>query len=310
MSFANGRIMPALVRLACATAMASVPAAAGAQGTASVLAKWIALDAPPGEERLAGDLIRQNDRAWVQDAQGNLVKRVGSGRPRRVIACGLDHPGFVVSEITDEGYVRLHRAASIPVHPLWDQAHQAQQVEIRTARGIVPGVVGVPNGHFARQHRGDTTVVGVDQLWVDVGARSRAEAVSLGVALIDPVRRDVPPWEYPGHIAGADASGRTACAAIAAVAAAGAPRNGENIYIISAQRSFGWIGLAGALARLGEVDDVTLVSPASVGPAGADAVSRRRAAGPPSPSDGSLRCVRRSTSPAPHRPSPTTAARP
>ena len=274
-------VRPTLVLL---SAVVSAPLVAQtppqAPDDARVLASWIALDTPPGDERLT-DALRVAAAGWTPDAQGNLIRRVGQGRPRRVIACGVDHPGFVVSGITDDGYLRLHRAATGAVHPLWDQSHQAQQVEIRTARGLVPGVVGVPNGHFARQHRADTAVVGVDQLWVDVGARSRAEVAALGVALIDPVRRDVPAWPYAGHVAGADASGRTGCAAVVAVgSAAPAPASGETIFVVSTLRSFGWMGLAGAIARLGPVDAVTVAAPAAPGARGTDAVMRRRGAGP------------------------------
>ena len=106
---------------------------------------------------------------------GNLVKRVGSGSPRRMIACAMDVPAFVVSGITGQGYLRLHRTG-VAAHPLWDQFHEAHQLRILTTRGEVTGVVAIANGHFARQHRGDTTVVGVDQLWVDVGASTKAQA--------------------------------------------------------------------------------------------------------------------------------------
>ena len=253
------------------------------RSAARALSSWIALDAAPGDEGRAGALIRRAGSGWTEDAQGNLIKRVGNGMPRRVIACGIDHSGYVVSGITSGGYLRLHRSGTAPVHPLWDQAHEAQQVEVRTASGRVPGVVAVPNGHFSRQHRGDTAVVGVDQLWVDVGAASRADVAALGITLIDPVRRDMPPWEYAGYVAGPDASGRAGCAAVAAVGnSATAPQAGELVFIISAMRSFGYTGLSGALARLGAVSDVVIVTPARLGAqAGTgEAVTRRRIAPP------------------------------
>ena len=232
-----------------------------AQSTSNIVAQWIALDAPTGDEHAAGAIIRRADARWQEDAQGNLIKRVGTGRPRRVIACGIDRVGYVVSGITDAGYLRLHRAGNAATHPLWDQAHEAQQILVRTSSGEVPGVVAIPNGHFARQHRADTAVVGVDQLWVDVGARSRAEVAALGITLIDPVRRDVPPWPYGSLVAGADASGRAGCAAIAAVSNA-PTTTGETTYIIAAQRATGSHGLSGALARLGDVDRIAIVASA------------------------------------------------
>lgn len=224
------------------------------------LAHWLQLDAPPGDEARATDVILATDPRWQRDALGNLVLSARSNRPgpRRLIACGIDSPGFVVSQITDDGYLRLHRTGNRPPHRLFDQFHEGQQIRVVTRRGEVRGVVAIANGHFARQHRGDTTIVNVDQLWVDVGAATRAEGERLGVALLDPVRRDVPPWAFAGKFAAPDAGARIGCAALAA-ASRGAPVSGETVFVISASRTFNWMGLGGAAARLGRFDDVTIV---------------------------------------------------
>lgn len=238
---------------------------------------WLALDAPPGEEFRITDAVMAADNHWRRDDLGNLVMTVGSGRPRRLIACGLDHVGYIVSEITDQGYLRLHRSGNGATHPLWDQFHQAQQIRVLTKNGSVPGVVAVDNLHFAQEHRGDTSVVNVDQLWVDIGVRSRAEAVALGVTLIDPVVRDLPRWTYADYVAGADASGRAGCAAVASVAhaaARGARNSGETVFVLSAQASFRWSGLEGIVARLGKFDEATVVTAASLSSGDSAAVSR------------------------------------
>ncbi|HXT48342.1 MAG TPA: hypothetical protein VN717_06855, partial [Gemmatimonadaceae bacterium] len=253
------------------------PHASGALASVAAVASWLAYDAPPGEESHITDAVITTDGHWHRDALGNLVMTVGSGHPRRLIACGLDHAGFIVSEITDQGYLRLHRAGNGATHPLWDQFHQAQQVRILTAKGSVPGVVAVDNLHFAQEHRGDTSVVNVDQLWVDVGARSRAEATALGITMIDPVVRDLPPWIYADYIAGADASGRAGCAAVASVARA-AQRDthttGETVFLLSVQSAFRWSGLEAAAARLGKFDEATIVTGTSASGDDTAAVSR------------------------------------
>ena len=253
------RLLPAAVAaLGLAATLEAQPTPSNE--TARALAGWLQLDASPGDMQRAGRAIRDAEAAWTADAQGNLLLRRGQGRPRRVVACGMDHPGYVVSAITEQGYLRLHRSGNAPVHPLWDQSHQAQQVVIHSASGPLPGVVANPNGHFARQHRGDSAVVGVDDLWVDVGARSAAELERLGIALMDAVYRDLPAWIYSGHISGADASGRIGCAAVAG-AARQPPGSGETIFVLSAQRSFRWSGLNSVLARLRPVDELVLVTP-------------------------------------------------
>ncbi|GLC26776.1 M20/M25/M40 family metallo-hydrolase [Roseisolibacter agri] len=258
------------------------PSAAAAQsrgaGTLDALARWMALDASPVDAVPAGEAVRAAEPRWQRDASDNLVLRVGQGRPRRVVACGLDPAGLVVSQITDAGYLRVHRAGRAAPHPLWEQAHEGQQIEVLGARGAVPGVFAIANGHFARQHRGDTTVVGADQLWLDVGARSRAEVEAMGVELLDPVRRRHAPWIVADHVVGNDAAGRAGCAAVASVAAAALrqpPARGETLFVLSTRRAFNWAGLYAAVARHGPVDSQTVVAGADT--ARLDAAVRRRA---------------------------------
>jgi putative aminopeptidase FrvX len=257
-----------IIALACAIA-----SSASAQGTsaddhvAEAISRWITLPAPAGSEDIAAARLKTALPGWTRDGVGNLIKTVGSGTPRRVIACALDGSSYVVSGITEDGYIRLHRAGGAAPHPLWDQALEAQRVRIYTARGGENGVLGVGaifNGHFAQQHRADTTVVGVDQLWIDVGASSRADVEKLGIALLDPVIADRPAWTYQGYAAGPGAGARAGCAAVA-TAAEGTVSSGQTVFIMSSQHVMNWSGLSGALARLGHYDDLTLIGEARGG---------------------------------------------
>ena len=229
---------------------------------AGVAAQWSRHRAPPGAESATGmellaDFSSGDRTGWSADSHMNLIKRVGSGTPKRVVACGLDFSSYVVSQITDQGYLRVRRSGTAG-HPLWDQFHEAQRVAIRAARGWIPGVVAVANGHFTQQHRGDTLAATMDDLWVDVGASSRAEVGRLGIELIDPVAIDRPVWTFNGYASGPAAGARTGCAVVAA-AANGRVASGETIFIISQQKVFGWRGLAAALARIGPVQSLTLL---------------------------------------------------
>jgi putative aminopeptidase FrvX len=273
-SFALLALLALLAGLAVLAGLAGLATSALAQRPSSAddrvadaIARWIALPAAPGAEELAAPQLSGVLASWTRDPVGNLIKRVGQGTPRRVIACALDVSAYVVSQITDDGYVRLHRTGAAPPHPLWDQALEAHRVSIRTATGPVLGVVAIFNGHFAQQHRADTTVVGVDQLWVDVGVSSRAAAEKMGIALLDPVLADHPTWTYEGHAAGPAAGARAGCAAVA-TAAQGTVASGETVFILSSQHAMNWAGLNGALARLGKYDDLTLIGEARGGRGG------------------------------------------
>ena len=237
-----------------------------------VLVSWQEFSAPTGQEESAVRVLAQSLAGWERDASGNLMARRGRGAPRRVIACALDRPGFAVTQITDDGYLRLHRVGG-GGHPLFDQAHEGQQVNILTAQGVVPGVIAIANGHFAAQHRADSLVVTADDFWLDVGATSSADVAGLGIQLLDRVERRVPAWPFAGGVAGAGVGSRAGCAALAA-AARGTVTRGETIFLMTTQGVFGWPGLGAALARLGAVDELTIV-----GPGRADGGSRWARAG-------------------------------
>lgn len=214
----------------------------------SLLSGWVALDAPTGHEHLALDALQTRFPGWTKDRYGNLTKTIGSGSPHRVVACGIDAYSYAVSQITDAGYLRLHRIGSGSRHPLWDQGHEGQHLRILTRSGPVLGVSAIANGHFASQHRNETAVITQDDLWLDVGAESAAEVASLGIALLDPVIRDIPAWFYAGEVAGSRTGMRVGCAAVLAAAEASiSGGSGSTSYVLSVQQVFGWVGLGAAL---------------------------------------------------------------
>lgn len=225
------------------------------------LASWVALDAPTGHEHHAtGPLAEQFD-GWQTDRYGNLVKSIGSGSPHRVVACALDAYGYAVSQITEDGYLRLHRIGAGSSHPLWDQAHEGQQLRILTRSGSLVGVTAVANGHFAAQHRLETNLITADDLWLDVGATSAGEVAEMGINLLDPVVRHLPAWYYGNEVAGPRAGARIGCAAVFAAAQAGVNEQGTTSYVLSVQQTFGWTGLGAALRQLAPVDAVVMVAP-------------------------------------------------
>ncbi len=252
--------------LLCATALLLIAAPVQSQDDARLeaMASWIVVDAATGyETRVARDLAADMP-GWSADRWGNVVTTVGSGSPRRVVACALDRPSYAASQITEDGYLRVHRIGRGSSHPLWDQAFEAQPVRVLTRAGPVTGVVARSNGHFAQQHRGETAVVSADDLWVDVGAESAAGVAALGIGLLDPVARHLPPWVLAGGVAGPDAGRRVGCAAVATLARAandGAAPAGETHFLLSSQEVLGWIGLSSYIARGGAFDQAVVLTP-------------------------------------------------
>ena len=245
---------------------AALPTSSHAQESPRLhaIASWVALDVATGYETRTATAIADGMPGWSVDHWGNVVTTVGSGTPRRIVACALDRPSYAVSQITEDGYLRVHRIGRGSQHPLWDQAFEAQQVRILTQSGPVSGVVARSNGHFAQQHRDETAVVTADDLWVDVGATSAEGVAALGIALLDPIGRHLPPWVIEGAVAGPDAGRRSGCAAVATLAAAvraGSAPPGETHFVLSAQQGIGWLGLSSYIARGGVFDALTVVAP-------------------------------------------------
>lgn len=192
---------------------------------AEAVASWVVVDVAPGYETRLTPPLAEEMEGWSSDRWGNLVREVGSGSPRTVVACALDQPAYAVTQVTDGGYLRLHRIGRGSGHPLWDQHFEAQQVRVLTRSGPVAGVIARTNGHFAAQHRDETEVTRTDDLWLDVGAESAEGVAELGIELLDPVVRHLPPWILTGgQVAGPAAGRRAGCAVV--VALAGRPWTG------------------------------------------------------------------------------------
>ena len=266
------------MRLACSVLVFSCAAALHAQdslGSPDRLGRfgryvqpWIGLHAAPGREAPALAQIREMASGWASGPLGSLVRTQGSGSPHRVVACGIDEVSYIVSHITDDGYLRVHVSGARARHPQWDAWHQGQRVVVITTerpnaarvRGV-PGVFAVRSTHLwrgvATQSGGATTL---DDLWIDVGAATRADVAALGIRLLDPVFRDMPDWSVADAVTGPAASAKAGCAAVVASAEL-APTTGRTTFVVSTHSSFGWAGLSAVLHAVGPVDSVYVAHP-------------------------------------------------
>jgi len=229
---------------------------------ARAITTWIALPATPGFEDQATSRIASATRGFSRDAQGNLVRRLGSGTPRRVLACGIDEVGYAVSDITEDGYLRVHQSGTGRRSALWDQFHEGQRAYVVGHSGdvakYIPGVFAVRSTHLWRRRPADEAPSSVDSLWIDVGAHSRADVARLGIRILDPVHREWPAWTYADYVAGPAAGNRASCAAVVAASQGAAPASGETIFVVSVQSRFNFAGLSAVLARLGAIDTLVV----------------------------------------------------
>lgn len=118
-----------------------------------------------------------------QDKIGSVIckKHGQSNSPRVMIAGHMDEIGFMVKQITEEGFIRF-----LPLGGWFDQVLLGQRVIIQTHSGEVVGVIGAKPPHLLPPDERDKVVKKRD-MYIDVGASSKKEVEEIGVRQGDPV---------------------------------------------------------------------------------------------------------------------------
>jgi putative aminopeptidase FrvX len=249
-------------------AVAAPPAVAtGAAGDLGPrLEAFLRVAAVAGREQPAAAFIREQlgrDLPVRSDSLGNVTVTFGSGGPRRLVACALGEPGFVVSRIGDDGYLRLAAVGgAVPAGALWEQAHEGQLVWVAGARGAVPGAVAAPSIHLLHGREPGGRPFSIAEAFVDVGAEDSAEVAELGIRLDDTVALDRQPSRLAhGLVAGPSARVKAAC--LAAVEAARrfqtTPRTGTVVFAWTAQDLLRRAGVQHLLRRRGPFSELILL---------------------------------------------------
>ena len=105
------------------------------------------------------------------DVAGNSFARLdGSGGPRLMFAGHIDEIGVMVTHVDDDGYLSFDTIGG------WDhQVFVGQRVILLGRAGQVVGVVGKKAIHLMEREEREK-VAKVEDLWIDIGAATRAEA--------------------------------------------------------------------------------------------------------------------------------------
>lgn len=117
------------------------------------------------------------------DRTGSVFCDLGSDGPKVLLAGHMDEVGFLVQNITPDGFLSF-----VPLGGWWEHTLLSQRVEVRTRGGEkILGVVGSRPPHFLPEGQ-RKQVQSIDQLFIDVGADSRRQVVEdMGIAIGDPV---------------------------------------------------------------------------------------------------------------------------
>lgn len=160
--------------------------------TLELLRDLTTADGVPGFEREVGRVMERYLAPLAvvsRDRLGSVIgrKRGNADSPRIMLAGHLDEVGFLVSMITDEGFLRFQTLGG-----WWDQVLLAQRVVVKTRQGDVVGVIGSKPPHVLPAEERKKLLEKKD-MFIDVGASSKEEALAMGIRPGDPV---VPQSEF------------------------------------------------------------------------------------------------------------------
>jgi putative aminopeptidase FrvX len=147
----------------------------------------------PGNEREPREVMKKYITAYADevttDGLGSLIaKKTGKeGGPKIMVAGHLDEVGFMVTQIDDKGFLRFQTVGG-----WWSQVMLAQRVTITTKKGDVTGVIGSKPPHILPPEMRKKPV-DIKDMFIDIGASSREEAMEFGVLPGDQI---VPYFEF------------------------------------------------------------------------------------------------------------------
>lgn len=154
------------------------------------LAAMTAQPAVPGHEQVLAHWIAGQLKSYSPkiDSIGSVTVTIGSGAPNRLIVAPVDEPGFVVSEIQSDGYLRLQRLPQFGNLPLFNELHSAQPMLVgtRTGKWVDAAMAGL-SVHLQPGRKNPPDMNDLENLYVDVGAASAAEVKQAGIENLQPV---------------------------------------------------------------------------------------------------------------------------
>lgn len=121
------------------------------------------------------------------DKMGSImgVQPGTAANPRVMVVGHMDEIGFMVKEITDDGYIRF-----LPLGGWWGHVALGQRMRIITSKGPVLGVVGSRPPHILEPSQREK-VVEIKDMFIDVGVVQKFDVKKkLGIKLGDPIIPD------------------------------------------------------------------------------------------------------------------------
>ncbi|WP_433750624.1 M42 family metallopeptidase [Falsibacillus pallidus] len=127
--------------------------------------------------------IEKTGAKILTDHMGSIVgEKSGTAKDVKIMLAGhMDEVGFMVKEITKDGYLYF-----APLGGWWDQVLLAQRVKIITEKKEFTGVIGSKPPHILTPEE-RSKVYPMKEMFIDIGAKSRDMVREWGIQVGDPV---------------------------------------------------------------------------------------------------------------------------
>jgi len=222
----------------------------------TLLKKFVDVSGVSGSEDNVSDLMKKELKGHVdriyEDKVGNLISVKGKGKLKVLLSAHMDQIGFVVKHITEKGFIIFNPIGG------WDpKVLPSQRVKIYTEKGAVFGVIGSKAIHLQDKDEVERAFK-IKQLFIDIGAKDKKDAESLGVKTGDYIGMLGDFIELSnGRVAGRCFDNRISCVVMAEVMKRVKPK-GLTIYGVGSTQEE--VGLKGARGPMFDLDPDIIIS--------------------------------------------------
>ena len=236
------------------------------QPSLAFLKRLLDTPGPSGFETAPARVWREEARTFAEvrgDVAGNSIATVNpGGSPTIMLAGHIDEIGVIVNYVDDEGYVYIGPIGG------WDpQVLVAQRIRLMGRHGDVFGVVGKKPIHLMKPADREKASQ-ITDLWVDIGAASKAEAMER-ISVGDAGVIDSKAMEFPnGRLVSRSIDDRIGAFTVLEALRRYAERPGKAkvVAVATTQEEIAWkgggalVGACGVDPRMALVVDVTFAT--------------------------------------------------
>lgn len=234
------------------------------EDTFALLKKLSESIGPVGREGQVQDLVSEYLEPLCDDISRDKIGNViatsnGDSGKHYVLAAHADEVGFLVSGIEDEGFLRVKWNTQGHLPDL--RLIPGQWVMILGEKGFVTGVFAVKTAHIAGQ-KAKSRIPKYEEVFLDIGAKSKAEVLKQGINIGDPVVYAAPLEKLGHYVSGKSMDDRVGLTVMLQVAEAHAKMPKESrpqmTFISTVMEELGAKGAAAAARGL-DADAVFIV---------------------------------------------------